>query len=412
VAATGYLILSGAEVATQRAFVMTAIVLLGVMVDRAALTLRTLAIAAFGVLLLAPEAVVHPSFQMSFAATLALIASYERGLPWTTAGANTPLGARVALWGGRELVSVVLASTVAGLATTIYAAYHFHRLAPYGVLANLLAMPIVSAWVMPMGLVALCALPFGFDDGPWRLMGLGIEWMIAAATWVAALPGAVGRMSAFGVEPLLLATAGLLLACLLRSPLRWSGALLATLAVVWAVRTPIPDVLIAPGAEAVAVRTPGGKLSFLKIGGDSFAIREWLAADGDARTPGDPQLRDGFACDAAGCVARLADGRIVAVALAPEAWSDDCRLAAVVVSRRTAPADCTVGVIDRAIWQRTGAVALYRDGAQWTIMPARPPSYDRPWARMPPDSAASPSPAAPAQPRDATPASEDLRADD
>ncbi len=87
VAAALYLALSGAEVATQRAFIMTAIVLVGVMADRAALTLRTLAVAAMAVLLIAPEAVVHPSFQMSFAATLALVAAYERGLPWVTAGA-------------------------------------------------------------------------------------------------------------------------------------------------------------------------------------------------------------------------------------------------------------------------------------------------------------------------------------
>src|SRR5262245_29207289 len=196
VAAAFYLLLSGAEVATQRAFIMTAIVLVGVMVDRPALTLRNLALAALGVLLLAPEAVVHPSFQMSFAATLALVAVYERGLPWMTAGADTPLGARIALWGGREILALILASLVAGLATTLYAAYHFHRLAPYGVLANLLAMPMVSLVAMPSGLLALVALPFGFDGPLWRLMGVGIDWMIAVALWVSALPGAVGRIAA------------------------------------------------------------------------------------------------------------------------------------------------------------------------------------------------------------------------
>ena len=220
IAATFYLLLSGAEVATQRSYLMTAILLIGVMVDRSALTLRNLAIAALGVLLLAPEAVVHPSFQMSFAATLALIAAYERGLPWMIAGADTSLGARVALWGGREIVALILASLVAGLATTPYAAYHFHRLAPYGVIANLLAMPIVSVWVMPAGLLALVAMPFGFDALLWRLMGDGIEWMIFVALFVAGLPGAVGRMAAFGTGPLLLCTAGLVLLGLLRSPLR------------------------------------------------------------------------------------------------------------------------------------------------------------------------------------------------
>ncbi len=102
--ATGafYLLLSGAGVSTQRAFIMIAIVLVGVMLDRPALTFRTLAIAAFAVLLFAPQAVVHPSFQMSFAATLALIAAYQYGLPWR-ADADTSRGARAALWGGREI---------------------------------------------------------------------------------------------------------------------------------------------------------------------------------------------------------------------------------------------------------------------------------------------------------------------
>ena len=154
VAATFYLVLSGAEVATQRSFIMTAIVLLGVMVDRPALTLRTLSVAALAVLLLAPEAVVHPSFQMSFAATLALIALYEHGLPWMRGRRRHARSARASRCGaGAGSSALILASLVAGLATTPYAAYHFHRLAPYGVLANLLAMPVVSALVMPAGIL-------------------------------------------------------------------------------------------------------------------------------------------------------------------------------------------------------------------------------------------------------------------
>ena len=101
-AATFYLLLSGAEVATQRSYIMTAIVLVGVMADRPALTFRTLSVAALAVLLLTPEAVVHPSFQMSFAATLALIALYQRGLPWIAARRDSSFAARVALWGGRD----------------------------------------------------------------------------------------------------------------------------------------------------------------------------------------------------------------------------------------------------------------------------------------------------------------------
>ena len=130
----------------------------------------------------------------------------------------------MALWGGREIMTLTLASLVAGLATTPYAAFHFHRVTPYGVLANLAAMPVVSAVVMPAGLLGLLAMPFGLDGVFWWLMGIGIDWMIAVTEWVAALPGAVGRMAAFGIGPLIAASVGIVLLGLLRTPLRWSGA--------------------------------------------------------------------------------------------------------------------------------------------------------------------------------------------
>jgi competence protein ComEC len=414
VAAFCYLLLSGAEVATQRSFIMTGIVLVGVMVDRAALTLRNLALAALGVMLLAPEAVIHPSFQMSFAATLALIAAYERGLPWAVAGADTSVGARVALWGGREIVALILASLVAGLATTPYAAYHFHRLAPYGVLANLLAMPIVSVWVMPAGLLALIALPFGFDAPLWRLMGGGIDWMITVALFVANLPGAVGRITAFGTGPLLLCTAGLVVLGLLRSPLRWSGAVVVVCAAVWAARVPTPDVYVADRGDVVGVRGASGRLSVMRTGtSDGFSVREWLGADADARTATDPSLREGIACDEIGCVARLADSTTVALPFAAEAFEEDCRRAALVVSQRTAPPSCAAMKIDRTVWPRTGSTALYRVGKGWETVVAYPAGYDRPWARaVPTRDSETPSSTATPTPRDATPRVQDLAPED
>ncbi|MGE0524259.1 MAG: ComEC/Rec2 family competence protein [Variibacter sp.] len=410
-AAALYLLLSGSEVATQRSFVMTAIVLAGVLVDRQALTMRNLALAAFGVLLLAPQSIVHPSFQLSFAATLALLAAYERGLPWTTRGADTSFGARVALWGGRELVSLLVASTVAGLATTLFAAYHFHRLAPYGALANLLAMPVVSAWVMPMGLLALLAMPFGFDGFLWSLMGIGIEWMVAVALWVAQLPGAVGRIHAFGVAPVLLGAAGLVVVCLLRTPLRWIGAVLAGMAVVIILRTPQPDIYVSPDAGVLAVRGESGRLRVVKLGIDTFAAREWLAADADARTPSDASLRDGVRCDAEACLVPLQGGGRVSAVLEPEAFAEDCRNAVLVVTRRQAPPDCAAMIVDRKVSQRFGALALYRRGDGFAVEAARPDGEVRPW--MPAGGADRPSPARRrARAQDSTPHEDDLRADD
>ena len=411
-----YLVLSGAEVATQRSFIMIAIVLIGVLLDRPILTLRTVTIAVLVVLLFAPEAVVHPSFQMSFAATLALIAGYERGIPWGRAGADTSLGARAALWGVREILSLIVASLLAGLATTPYAAYHFHRLAPYGVLANLLAMPVVSGWVMPMGILGVVAIPFGFDGVFWRQMGYGIQWMDAVALWVGSLPGAFGRVTSFGTVPLLLATAGLLLICLLKTPLRWSGVAFVALAIIFAARTPVPDILVAADGRAFAVRGADGRLSFHRSGGDSFAMREWLAADADGRDVNDPRLGEGIACDPSGCIGKLADGRLVSYALAPDALEEDCRRASVVVATRDAPPDCAALVIGRRLWRERGALTLRRDGTGFIIEFARPANFDRPWAPRPAHKqrgANSETPAASrAPPRDATPKAEDLEADD
>jgi competence protein ComEC len=379
-AAAFYLLLSGAEVATQRSFIMIAIVLFGILVDRPTLTFRTITIAAFGVLLLAPESVAQPSFQMSFAATLALIAAYQHGLPWR-ANADSSRAARLALWGGREVFGLALASFVAGLATTPYASFHFHREAPYGVIANLLAMPVVSAEVMPMGILGVLAMPFGFDAIFWKLMGAGIDWMDDVALWVASLPGAVGHVRAFGTGPLLLGTVAILLLCLLRTPLRWSGAVLAVLASVWALSTPLPDVLVSGDGQAAAVRGADGRLAVLYNTRDTFAIKEWLAANEDIRAVKDASLHDGVRCDAAGCIGRLADGRLVSFVLSVEAFAEDCTRAAVVVSARAAPGDCAAILIDRNAWRANGAIALRWTGGHFALSAARPPGYERPWAQ-------------------------------
>ena len=142
---------------------------------------------------------------------------------------------------------------------------------------------------------------------------------------------------------------------------------------------------VADRGDVVAVRGASGRLSVMRVANsDAFAVREWLAADADARTPKDPSLRDGVTCDEIGCVARLADGTIVALPFAAEAFEEDCRQAALVVSQRTAPPSCAATAIDRTVWQRTGASALYRTGKGWETVVAYPPGYDRPWARAKP----------------------------
>lgn len=421
-AAAFYLLLSGAEVATQRSFFMTAVVLIAIMVDRRAITFRTLAVAAMIVLTIAPEALVHPSFQMSFAATLGLVALVQIGMPKLFASPDHSPTARAALWGGREIVTLALASFVAGLATTPYAAFHFHRVTPYGVVANLLAMPVVSALVMPAGLLGLAAMPFGFDGVFWRLMDFGIQWMIVVTQWVAALPGAIGRMPAFGTGPMIAATAGIILLGLLRTPLRWSGAAVIGIAIASSLAVKQPDILISADGHNVGVRGGDGRLHLIRTAKDTFMIKEWLAADADGRAPADPTLAEGVSCDDAGCVVQIAGGGIVALAQRPEALEDDCVRAEVIVTPWQAPRGCRAEVIDQDRLRRQGALALRRsqgsgDGSakhDFALNAIRPQGVDRPWSpavhdEKPAHATTRPKPK---HPVDATPAPADRQPED
>ena len=149
-----------------------------------------------------------------------------------------------------------------------------------------------------------------------------------------------------------------------------------------AVRAPLPDVFVSDRGDTVAVRGASGRLSAMRTtGSDGFALREWLAADADARAPTDAGLRDGVSCDEIGCVAKLADGTIVALPFAAQAFAEDCRQATLVVSQRTAPPGCAAVAIDRTVWPKSGASVLYRKGKEWETVAAYPAGYDRPWAK-------------------------------
>jgi len=227
-----------------------------------------------------------------------------------------------------------------------------------------------------------------------------------------------GRVPLFGTGPLLLATAGCLVIGLLKTPLRWSGAAAVVAAVIWAACAPRPDVLIAGDGRGFAVRGEDGRL-VIHHSGDSFAVREWLAADADGRDVHDKSLGQGIACDASGCIGKLADGASVAYAFSPEAYEEDCARAVLVIASRGAPpADCKAIVIDRALWRRRGALLLSRRDSEFTIESARSKNFDRPWSPAPvPREALAVSSGESGQTeiggraRDATPRQEDIEAD-
>ena len=245
-------------------------------------------------------------------------------------------------------------------------------------------------------------------------MGIGIDWMIAVTRWVSGLPGAVGRVAAFGMPPLIVASIGLVPLGLLRTPLRWSGAGLLALAIVWAAATPRPDILISGDGRNVAVRGRDGQLHLMRTSKDAFLFKEWLAADAGARSVTDPSLADGVSCDDAGCVVPKADGALVAPSLRADALADDCLRAGLVVSTRQPPASCAASVIDRKRVQRQGALVLRERRGGFVVDAVRPRGMDRPWSPAPDGSAETdtsfvPKPSLP-RGEDATPSETDLQA--
>ena len=203
VAGAAYLIISGSEVPAQRSYVMTATVLVAVLLDRPALTMRSVALAALIVLAMAPESLMQPGFQMSFAATIALVAAFEalRGRAWWQHTQTAP-GWRFA----KPMVAIAMTSLVAGAATAPISAFHFNAVAQYGLMANLLAIPAMGMVVMPAAVIAVAAAPFGLDWLPFQVAGLGMGYIIAVARFVAGLGGAVtgvpsGPPASLGADP-------------------------------------------------------------------------------------------------------------------------------------------------------------------------------------------------------------------
>lgn len=379
----GYLLLSGSAVATQRSFVMAALVLVAVMLDRNAISMRSVGWAAVAVLLLAPEALLNPGFQMSFAAVVALIAGYEAAQV-RIAGWRAGAGwwRRLALYVG----GVMFTTLLAGFATAPYAAFHFGRFVDFGLVANLLAVPLTSLWVMPWAVLAFLLMPFGVEGLALAPMGLGVDGVIAVARMVAGWPGAVSLVPAMPLWGLLALTGGGLWLCLWRRPWRIVGALAVALGAAspWLVAP--PDILIDGEARLLAVRGADGRL-MLSERARGMVAETWLRRNAQADAgiwPREGPSADGsLRCDSDGCIWRR-QGYLVALARSEAAAEDDCRNVDVVIATVPVRGRCPSAraVIDRFDLVRSGAHALWLgpDG-RIRIESVRAWQGDRPWVR-------------------------------
>jgi competence protein ComEC len=397
IGAFGYLLITGATVPTQRAFIMLAIVLLGVMVDRVAISMRLVAWAAVVVLLIAPESLLSVSFQMSFAAVVALVAVYEALRERAPGWRNDPRWwRRIALY----VAAVALTTLVAGAATGPFAVFHFNRLAAFGIAANLVAVPVTAFWIMPWGLVAFLLMPFGLEQLALVPMGWGLDVVIGVAETVAGWPGAVTLLPAMPDLGLIAVALGGLWLALWRGRWRLAGAAVVLAGLATGPLAPAPDVLVSEAGRLLAVKAPDGTLvlssrRFARFQGSAWlrqagqgASRDWphkLWGEKSGKRSGTratPKPAPWLTCDGLGCIYR-SSGQVVALARDERALGEDCRLATVVVSLQPLRGRCPSALrkIDRFDLWRAGTHAIYLTPKTIRIETVRDAQGERPWTR-------------------------------
>ena len=373
----GYLLLTGAHVPILRSFAMAALVTLGVALGRRAVSLRGLALAAAAILVLAPQEVTGVSFQMSFAAVLALIAGYEALRPWLIRRRSDGAGRHITL----HVTALLLTSLLAGVASAPYGAYHFGQIQIYFILANVAAVPLTAFWVMPAGLAALALAPLGLERLALAPMGWGIDAILWVARSVASLPAAtlgVPHMPGWGLAVLSLGLAWL---CLWRTRLRLAGiaAILAGLGA--GLVNPPADLLVSDDARLIAF---GGRAIQTRPGFAPFVRDAW--AQYWAAPLATPFPEDGVpgpvSCDPDGC--RMTQGGAT-ILLARSLRPLECAGITLVVSAEPARAVCPgAPLIDRFTVWRDGAHAVWLRDGQAVVLSDRAYRGVRPWVPPPP----------------------------
>ena len=392
-AAFGYAMLAGFTVPTERAFLMTGLFLVGILMDRRTLTLRTVAWAAMVVLALAPESLMSPGFQMSFAAVTALISAYAwlaqrrrlRGPTPKGAGTLTTLSSNTVRYVG----GVVLTTLIASAATGPFAVHHFQHVAVLGIVANTLAVPLAAFWVMPNGLLSVLAMPFGLEELPLALMFLGLRWILASATWVSGLPGGTADITAPPAWSMLPLVLGGLWLTLWQTRWRLFGVPVFIFGILGPVFAQTPHIIIDGEARVVAIDEPGQGLLVSTHRAGRFEAARWTQRLGYGgvpdRWPVDVEVTTGgLRCEATGCTMRRASA-VIAVSKFTDALLEDCRHADMVIALVPVRTPCRPpwGVIDRFdLWRYgTHTVTFNENGP--SILTVNGTRGRRPWVLQP-----------------------------
>lgn len=367
--AIAYTLLSGAEVPTVRSCIAALLVLAALAWGREAITLRLVAAGATLVLLLWPEVLVGPSFQLSFAAVTAIVALHEhprikavlakRDEPWVRGF-------------GRGLLGLLLTGLAVEAALTPIAVYHFRKSGIYGALANLVAIPLTTFVVMPLEALALFLDLFGLGAPAWWAAAQTLELLLWIAHTTANAPGSVALIPGMPGGAFALVLAGLLWLCLWKSPMRRWGAVPFLLGIIWTLATPVPDLLVTGDGRHLALRTPEGGMALLRERAGDY-VRDTLSENAGFSGQLEPlSALPNAECSPDICIAdHVQDGRAWRIVATRSGYHLDiadmmrlCREADIFVSERRLPRTCNPRwlKLDRWTLRETGGVGIAFDG--------------------------------------------------
>jgi competence protein ComEC len=370
-AALFYYAISGGNVAAFRSTLMILLVFGAVLFGRRALTMRNVAIAGLIVIATDPASVFRPSFQLSFAAVIALVGAYENLR--STSGRDA--GPVSHLWG--YFKGIVLTSLIAGSATLLFSIYHFQQTSPLGVVGNLATLPLVGFIMMPAAAVAVLVMPLGWERPFLLAMGWSVDSMLDMAAIVASWSSHLRAAPLLTPFALVVGLAALCWFAFFRDRWRLLGPAVAVpLVVLLAVDHP-PDVLIADTTRAVAIRGADG-LELADGKPQSFALNIWRATYADPIATAAAQSCDGLAC-----IGTSSAGFSYAIVKDASAFAEECGRADLLIARVAAPVWCNSGVvIDPASMAAHGVYWLRWDNGRFEVRAAIG-GLDRPWRIRP-----------------------------
>lgn len=374
-AAATYMLLAGglANVPALRSAIMLALIFGAVLVGRRALTMRNVAIAALVIIVIDPSSVFRPSFQLSFAAVVALIGTYE--MPRKAQDKHRKWVARLVstVW------TAAMTSFIAGTATLLFSAYHFQQTAPLGVLGNVLVLPVVSLVIMPFAMLSVLAMPFSLETPFVAIMGWGIDRMVDGATLVAIWSQGLTGNPLLTSEALVLGLVGLAWFAFINNWWRLAGPAIAVPLILLFGFDQRPDLLVADSTQAVAMRS-GDSIGLITGRTGSFAVDVWSE---HYQQPIEAAIA-GTRCDRLGCIAQT-EQYSVAVIKNAAAFAEDCGIHDLIIARIRIPDFCNnKQIID--------ADALSRGGVHWLMWNEEAERFDvrtaipnvtRPWRVVP-----------------------------